>query len=83
MAHSHQINTSDIKLRMVEPIFKERDELEIETNIKTTISLRELLDFGCVRCRCDVRKRAEGLLRSGTDQPFILSDSVVIMCVVS
>jgi len=37
MAHGHQINISDILLRMVEPILKERNELEIETNTKTTI----------------------------------------------
>jgi hypothetical protein len=37
MAHGHQIIISDTLLRMVEPILKERDELEIETNTKTTI----------------------------------------------
>jgi hypothetical protein len=47
MAHGHQISISDIWLRMVEPILKERDELEIETNTKTTISLQRLLLFGC------------------------------------
>jgi hypothetical protein len=42
MAQGHQINTSDIGLRMVEPILKERDELEIETVTKTIFSLRSL-----------------------------------------